>query len=390
MASQQTSMSKEQRLYQPYLEADWGLKNHWYPGLFSHELEEGSVKGIEIAGEPILLRRAKGAVYGLLDRCVHRGVKLSLRPTCLTDETVSCWYHGFTFDLEDGNLVSIVAAPDDELIGKVRLRTFPVEEHKGIIFVFVGDEGYDPVPPLADDLPIIVPDDYEFRAPHPLDDDTVMFGIHRTGEANWRLAVENGFDPGHVLIHRDNMLVLAVNRPVPLGYMPVNEDALKFYEDDGPKGIMNMYGTDSYVAVMENLALNMRAAAGPRPKFAGTRTSMFLPGVLMVENFPEMGRAQYEWYVPINDKRHEYWQIIAGHCATDEERETFQNRYQNLYEPLALRDFNDHDLFAREAMQSFYENGGWQEEVLCSMDAVLVAWRKLVSRYNRGIQTPRA
>jgi hypothetical protein len=46
MARQQTSVSKDQQLYQPYLEADWGLKNHWYPGLFSHELEEGSVKGI--------------------------------------------------------------------------------------------------------------------------------------------------------------------------------------------------------------------------------------------------------------------------------------------------------------------------------------------------------
>ncbi len=390
MASQQNSVSKEQRFYQPYLEAHWGLKNHWYPGLFSHELEEGDVKGIEIAGEPILLRRAKGNVYGLLDRCVHRGVKLSLRPTCLTEDTVSCWYHGFTYGLEDGNLVSIVAAPDDELIGKVGLRTFPVEEHKGIIFVFVGEEGYEPVPPLADDLPVLVPEDYEFRAPHPLDDDTVLLGIHRTGGANWRLAAENGFDPGHVLIHRDNKLVLAANRPVPLGYKPINEDALKVYEGDGPKGIMNMYGTESYVPIMENLALNMTAAAGAKPKFVGTRTSMFLPGVLMVENFPELGRAQYEWYVPIDDKRHEYWQVIAGHCRTDEERQIFENRYEHLYEPLALRDFNDHDLFAREAMQPFYENGGWQEEVLCSMDAVLVGWRKLVSRYNRGVQTPRA
>jgi len=30
-------------------------------------------------------------------------------------------------------------------------------------------------------------------------------GIHRTGDSNWRLAVENGFDPGHILIHYDNV-----------------------------------------------------------------------------------------------------------------------------------------------------------------------------------------
>ena len=56
--------------------------------------------------------------------------------------------------------------------------------------------------------------------------------------------------------------------------------------------------------------------------------------------------------------------------------------------PVVLRDFNDCDLWAREAMQDFYANGGWEEETLCSLDAVIVGWRKLVARYNRGIQPP--
>ena len=28
------------REYEPYLEATWGLKNHWYPAAFSHELPD--------------------------------------------------------------------------------------------------------------------------------------------------------------------------------------------------------------------------------------------------------------------------------------------------------------------------------------------------------------
>lgn len=32
--------------YQPYVDAKWGLKNHWYPALFSHELEEGAFLAI--------------------------------------------------------------------------------------------------------------------------------------------------------------------------------------------------------------------------------------------------------------------------------------------------------------------------------------------------------
>ncbi|MBM3485342.1 MAG: Rieske 2Fe-2S domain-containing protein [Alphaproteobacteria bacterium] len=383
-----TTGNADRRLYAPYLEATWGIKNHWYPALFSHELAEDGVKGVEIAGVPILLRRAKGRTYALLDRCVHRGVKLSLKPTCFTDDTVSCWYHGFTFDVVNGALVSIVASPDDPLIGKVRLRTFPVEEHKGIIFVFVGDEGYEPVPPLADDLPWLPPCDYDYRAAHPLDDETVMLGIRRVGKANWRLAVENGFDPGHVLIHRDNILILASGRSMALGYRPLNDEAIKAFEDDGPKGLMNMYGTGNYEPVVNNDRLNIKSAARREFNFTGVRTSMFLPGVLMVENFPEKTYAQYEWYVPIDDKTHVYWQVIAGWCPTPEDRKNFEFRFKHYFEPVALRDFNDHDLHAREAMQDFYANGGWQEEALCSMDAVIVSWRKMVARHNRGIQEP--
>jgi phenylpropionate dioxygenase-like ring-hydroxylating dioxygenase large terminal subunit len=78
------------RQYQPYLEADWGFKNTWYPALFSAELKDDEVKGVTIAGHEIALRRARGHVYAIRDRCAHRGVRMSLRPTCLTDDTITC------------------------------------------------------------------------------------------------------------------------------------------------------------------------------------------------------------------------------------------------------------------------------------------------------------
>ena len=52
--------SAASRQYQPYLDAEWGFKNAWYPALFSHELKEGEVKGVTIAGHEIALRRARG------------------------------------------------------------------------------------------------------------------------------------------------------------------------------------------------------------------------------------------------------------------------------------------------------------------------------------------
>jgi nitrite reductase/ring-hydroxylating ferredoxin subunit len=385
MATNPITANADPATYASYLDAAWGLKNYWYPALFSSELPADGVKGVEIGGTAILLRRAGGKVYALADQCVHRGVKLSTKPTCLTADTVSCWYHGFTYDLSDGKLVSIVAAPDDPLIGKVRLRTYAVQELKGIIFVFVGDLGHRP-PPIADDLPIRPPMDEEHRAAHLLDDNVVVRGIHRTVNSNWRLAVENGFDPGHVLIHRDNILILASGRSMALGYRPVNDAAIKTFEGSGPKGLMNMYGSGNYEPVVKNERLNIQSAARGDFKFTGVRTSMFLPGVLMVENFPQAPVSQFEWYVPIDDKRHEYWQVLAAWCASPEEREAFEFRYTHYYEPVALRDFNDHDIQARQAMQNFYENGGWSNEALCSLDAVIVGWRQLVAHHARGIQ----
>ena len=49
------------------------------------------------------------------------------------------WYHGFTFNLETGVLCDIIANPKSNMIGRLRIDTFPVIETRGLIFVFMGD-----------------------------------------------------------------------------------------------------------------------------------------------------------------------------------------------------------------------------------------------------------
>ena len=56
-------------------------------------------------------------------------------------------------------LKTILASPDDAQIGNMRIRTYPTFERNGMIWVFVGDENYKPVPPIAADLPMRVTDD---------------------------------------------------------------------------------------------------------------------------------------------------------------------------------------------------------------------------------------
>jgi len=60
-----------------------------------------------------------------------------------------------------------------------------------------------------------------------------------------------------------------------------------------------------------------------------------------------------------------------------------------VFLPLCLRGFNDCDLYAREAMEEFYADGtGWDAEQLVSTDISPITWRKLASRWNRGIAKP--
>lgn len=385
---------REQRLYQNYKDAEWGFVNHWYPALFSSELADDDAQGITICGIPIVLRRAKGKVYALKDQCLHRGVKLSAKPLCLSDSTITCWYHGYTFDLESGDLVSIVAAPDDKIIGTTGITSYPVEEVNGMIFVFVRDDEFDEeIPPLSSDLPIRYPDNNE-RFPHPLwpdtpsvlDENAICLGIHRTGNANWRIAVENGFDAGHLLIHKDNPITLAKDMSLPMGIKCTNteEGMLPLEDEDGPKGFIQLfYSSDHFLPVLENEVLDMKVeGVAGRPY----RTSVVLPGVLMVENWPEENVVQYEWYVPITDDTYEYWEVLVKICKDEDERKAYQYRFDHLYQPLFLEGFNNCDLFARDNMQDFYADGtGWDDEQLADMDASVIYWRKQASRFGRGI-----
>jgi phenylpropionate dioxygenase-like ring-hydroxylating dioxygenase large terminal subunit len=371
---------------QPYLEATWGIRNHWFPVLFSHELKEDEAKGIRIGGEPILLRRAEGRVYALKDECRHRGVRLSRKPHCLTKDTITCWYHGFTYNLSDGKLRTIVASPDDPLIGKIGIRTYPVEELCGIIFLFLGDEDFAP-PPLAHDLPHRRPDDYEYKTGHLLEPDTLAFGIRRECVGNWRLAAESGGDPGHVMIHRNSALLLSLDIGIALGERKTpGAESITLQDRDWPIGVTKIYQNMEFV--MENKLLGIKARGANPP--IGTVVSMYLPGVLLVENWPIRGLAQWEWYVPVDAGTHVYWQVLSKTCRTPEEREDFEIRYRNAWEGLALKEgFNDDDIDAREAMEPFYENGrGWSEETLFELDEFVVHWRRLVVKHARGIQPP--
>ena len=366
------------RPWRPYFEASLGFRNHWYPAFFSRQLAEGECRGHVMLGERILFKRIDGRVYAIEDRCAHRGVPFSVRPECHTKNTISCWYHGFTYDLRTGKLVAIITDPQSTLIGRVTLKSYLVEEHKNLVFCFIGDEAPHP---LALDL-----------QPGFLDDDLAVFpnGEHELVKSNWRLAAENGVDASHIYIHRNCALINVARRPLPLASYFLTREGMVVDQDGAPKGVIK--GAGQRTSVWETEIEGVKIASQYRPGVnaepsRGTDTSLWLPCGLKVDPFPRADSIQFEWYVPNDEHSHHYIVTWGKRVKDTHEAEQFFHEMDAVWKDLVVHKFNNEDVLAREAMEHFYaEEDGWNKEHLYRPDMVIAEWRRLASRHNRGIQ----
>ena len=382
--------------WQDYLTAGLGFRNHWYPAFFSHELGEadassGNGEPVEhfrcmvILGERILFRRIDGQVYAIHDQCIHKGVPLSKKPECYTRETLTCWYHGFTYDLKSGKLINIITDPQSALIGRHRIKTYPVKETQGLVFVFIGDR--EP-PALEADVP-----------PGFLDKDLVMYpeGWAREVNCNWRLGAENGFDPAHAYMHRNSPLVRGFKVPTVLGDTGLGEDqGMEVVngerETNGPCGVRLIRGAGTPLWQVE-VASGRTISARYLPDEPGVMQGMipevgiWMPGVLRVDPFPAPHIAHFEWYVPVTERTHRYMISWGSKVRNEQKKKGFFDEMKYLWRDFVPQKFNNEDMFAREAMDEFYSvEDGWHRERLFGPDVLITAWRILCSNTNRGIQ----
>jgi len=366
------------RPWRAYFEASLGFRNHWYPAFFSRQLAEGECRGQMMLGERILFKRIDGKVYAIEDRCAHRGVPLSVRPECYTKNTITCWYHGFTYDLRDGKLVAIVTDPESPLIGRVAMKSYPVEEHKGLVFAYIGDE---PPHPLALDL-----------QPGFLDEDLAIFpnGEHDIVKSNWRLAAENGVDASHIYIHRNSGLVNAARRPLPLASYFLTREGMVIDKEGAPKGVIKGAGrrTSVWETEIEGVKVTSQYRPGINTDSSNvTDTSLWLPCGLKVDPFPRPDTMQLEWYVPQDAQSHHYIVTWGKRVKDEPQAQEFFREMDAVWKDLVVHKFNNEDVIAREAMEHFYaEEDGWNQEHLYRPDMVITEWRKLASKHNRGIQ----
>jgi phenylpropionate dioxygenase-like ring-hydroxylating dioxygenase large terminal subunit len=352
-----------------YDEAVLGFRNYWYPAMMAHKLRRRPVP-LQILGERLLFIRHQERCFAIEDRCAHRGVPLSIG-TCEFPgtNTITCRYHGWTYDVSNGLCVgAITDGPDSTIIGKVRLRTYPVEERKGLIWVFIGDDN---PPELAEDVPEEL-----------LREDAVIEARITLRKGNWRLAAENGMDPAHATyLHRDACLAFFRRFPAcKTNIVPEIAGKWVGYTQGAPLLECEYPGLGRYPSNVERQWWRK-----PRGRSA-TKTQLRLPGFLRVNPFPAPEIVHFEWYVPVDERHHRYFQFSVK-WTTGLKAWRFRLAYWLWWRWLAHVNFNGQDARMVQLMDPFYaEEDGWNRERLFRPDVGLTTWRKYCHENARGVQ----
>lgn len=158
------------------------IRNIWYIAAEPQEVA-GKILARTILGTPLaIFRTQSGQLAALEDRCPHRFAPLSLGR--VAGENVQCGYHGAQFDRHG----SCVLVPGQNMVPpKARVRSYPVVEKHGYLWIWMGQ--MEPAPDAG-----LIPD-ILFRSDHPQWDGG--YGHFESIGANYNLINDNLFDITH-------------------------------------------------------------------------------------------------------------------------------------------------------------------------------------------------
>ena len=162
--------------------------NHWYAMEYSSAIKVGDVKEVMFWKQPIALFRGQDSqINAITNRCAHRQVKLTAGE--VIGCRLHCPYHGWGYE-GDGRVTHI----PHELFGRdmpnFRVRSFPVREKYGLIWVFPGD------PSLVETIPM--PHLPELHGADPWYYQPLDF----TWAAHHSMVIDNVSDYTHGWLHR--------------------------------------------------------------------------------------------------------------------------------------------------------------------------------------------
>lgn len=158
-----------------------GVRDLWYPVAPSWQVQNAPIGVTRLGDEIVLWRDKEGKVHAIEDRCPHRGARLSLGWNL--GSRVACWYHGVELD-GSGTVTDVPAVKTCPLEGKKAVRSYPVQEVAGAIFLWFGND------PDAEPVPLTLPEQLT-------SDEWSAFLCMSNWKTNYRYAVDNVMDPMH-------------------------------------------------------------------------------------------------------------------------------------------------------------------------------------------------
>jgi phenylpropionate dioxygenase-like ring-hydroxylating dioxygenase large terminal subunit len=168
------------------------LRNIWYMGLWSTDLGPEAMIDRIIVGEPILfVRDDDGRAAAIRDICSHRFAPLHLGKRCAGGQ-VRCLYHGMSFNTSGACVDNPFG--DRRIAHNAALRSYPVVEKHGIVWIWMGTKT--PDPSLIPDYSVI-----DRAAPGTL---TKFDYLHFT--VNYELIVDNLLDLSHTAFLHEGIL----------------------------------------------------------------------------------------------------------------------------------------------------------------------------------------
>lgn len=392
-----------------------GLREYWYPALPARRVGRKKPVFWKMLGEELaFFRNDEGQVSAVSDVCPHRGASMS-QGDCFYAGTITCPYHGATFDKSGECVAFLTEGPDSKMTGNLRIRTYPTRELRGWVFVWMGES--EPAP-IEDDVP---PELFEE------DPRSVVLTTYTYWASSWIVAIENQNDAHNAFfVHRNSLMQLTAPRgrartPVGPRSRLVEDRALlalgenqTYYRDENGELPYQMYyeGVDGvwplhkwrrwvwnamapvYKHVLNPLrsfcglgepfetpqewsALN-RSAGGSRS--LRTSSSWHLPCAVRV-NF---GHFMYtRWAVPVDENTS---RVVYFHSR----------RVTRRWSPLVLRawfyayfNYWIHYNFSGQDADAVAPCRYWTEENLAATDSHLILLRKLITERSRDAKLGR-
>jgi 5,5'-dehydrodivanillate O-demethylase oxygenase subunit len=281
------------------------LRLFWQPIYRAEDVPVGRALPVRALGEDLTLYRGEsGQIHAVAFRCAHRGTQMSTG--WVEGEHIRCFYHGWVYD-GSGQCVEQPAEPEP-FCNRIKIRSYPVEDYLGVVFVYFGEGDPPPLPRF-----------YGGERATLREVETVVWPF------NYWNALDNKQDYAHLpFVH---------GRRPETGFKGSDMSALRlpvassFEETDWGYAAKLTYRNGSVHTehiLMPNGYLHKSRVGNPRP-----------------EDPPHGWHDTFRWTVPVDDEHHRDISVYLGEATEEEAREFRERRHEVLkeieaFDPLAL------------------------------------------------------